>query len=159
MRKFTSLKMDIIRRNTDYALRAMVNLARHYQNGSSPARTLAAQEHIPYQLTCKLMQKLHSVRLVESCMGPKGGFRLRREPSKISVLEVIKAIQGPLALNRCLLGTRACKWQRNCSVRRKLLELQRYISNRLSDIKLDDLVRNRSAARNRRVKNIRSRKR
>jgi len=137
----------------------MVNLARHYQNGSAPARTLAAQEHIPYQLTCKLMQKLHSVRLVESCMGPKGGFRLRKKPSKISVLEIIELIQGPLALNRCLLRVDACPRQRSCAVRVKLAELQRYISNRLSDIKLDDLVRNRSAARNRRVKNIRSRKR
>jgi Rrf2 family protein len=151
--------MDIIRRNTDYALRAMINLAGQYRNGSASTRAVAEQEDIPYQLACKLLQKLHTARLVESCMGPKGGFRLRKKPSKISVLEIIKLIQGPLALNRCLLRVDACPRQRSCAMRVKLVEIQRYISNRLSDIKLDDLVRNRSAARNRRVKNIRSRKR
>jgi len=146
--------MDIIRRNTDYALRAMVNLARHYQNGPASARTLAAQEHIPCQLACKLMQKLHSTRLVESCMGPKGGFRLNRKPSKISVLEVIEAIQGPLALNRCLLSINVCPRQRNCTVRVKLAELQRCVSSRLAGITLDELAQNRGVQR----KNLKKRR-
>jgi Rrf2 family iron-sulfur cluster assembly transcriptional regulator len=146
--------MDIIRRNTDYALRAMVNLARHYQNGSASVKALASQEHIPYQLTCKLMQKLHRVKLVESCMGPKGGFRLSRKPSKISVLEVIEAIQGPLSLNRCLLRVNACPRQRSCTVRVKLAELQRYVSSRLGGITLDELAISRVAGRKKRAKNL-----
>jgi len=146
--------MDVLRRNTDYALRAMVNLARHYQNGPASARTLAAQEHIPCQLACKLMQKLHSTRLVESCMGPKGGFRLNRKPSKISVLEVIEAIQGPLALNRCLLSINVCPRQRNCTVRVKLAELQRCVSSRLAGITLDELAQNRGVQR----KNLKKRR-
>ena len=149
--------MDIIRRNTDYALRAMVNLARHYQNGSAPARTLAAQEHIPYQLACKLMQKLRSVKLVESCMGPKGGFRLSKGPSKISVLEVIKAIQGPLALNRCLLRVNACPRQKSCTVRVKLVEIQRYVSSRLGGITLDELAQNRGGVQRKTLKKRRNR--
>jgi Rrf2 family iron-sulfur cluster assembly transcriptional regulator len=139
--------MEIIRRNTDYALRVMVSLARCYQNGSASARTLASQEHIPYQLACKLMQKLRSVKLVESCMGPKGGFRLSREPSKISVLEIIEVIQGPLALNRCLLSIDTCPKQRICTVRAKLVELQRYVSSHLGSITLNELAQSRSVQR------------
>jgi Rrf2 family protein len=139
--------MDIIRRNTDYALRAMVNLARHYRNGSAPTRTLAAQENIPYQLACKLMQKLQSDRLVESYMGPKGGFRLSREPSLINLLDVIEAIQGPIRLNRCLLGKKVCVKQKSCSVRAKLVELQRYVSSHLGSITLNELVQSRGVQR------------
>ncbi|MCJ7778983.1 MAG: Rrf2 family transcriptional regulator [Sedimentisphaerales bacterium] len=135
--------MEIIRRNTDYALRVMVSLARCYQNGSASTSTLASQEHIPYQLACKLMQKLHSDGLVESCMGPNGGFRLSRKPSKISVLEVIESIQGPLALNRCLLSIDACPRQRSCTVRVKLTEIQRYVSSHLAGITLDELTRSK----------------
>jgi Rrf2 family protein len=149
--------MDIIRRNTDYALRAMINLAGQYRNGSASTRAVAEQEDIPYQLTCKLMQKLHSVRLVESCMGPKGGFRLRREPSKISVLEVIKAIQGPLALNRCLLRVNACPRQKSCTVRVKLVEIQRYVSSRLGGITLDELAQNRGGVQRKTLKKRRNR--
>ena len=79
--------MDILRRNTDYALRLMVSLAREYGKGALATRTLAEDEDVSYQLACKLMQRLHAAKLVESCMGPKGGFRLSRKPADISIRE------------------------------------------------------------------------
>jgi len=135
--------MDVLRRNTDYALRAMVNLARHYKQKLVPAREVANQENISYQLTCKLMQKLHYAKLVESCMGPNGGFQLSRKPSKISLLEVVEAIQGPVSLNKCLLGVDACEQQKNCAVSEKLAELQKYINRYLRSITLNELLQDR----------------
>jgi len=135
--------MDILRRNTDYALRAMVNLARHYGNGTVSTRTLTAKEYIPYQLACKLMQRLHNAKLVESCMGPKGGFRLGREPSRINLTDIIEVIQGPLALNRCLLRVGICPKQKSCTVRAKLAGIQRYVSSHLDGITLNELARGR----------------
>jgi Rrf2 family protein len=139
--------MDVLRRNTDYALRAMVNLARHYQQKLVPTREVANQENISYQLTCKLMQKLHYAKLVKSCMGPNGGFQLSRKPSKISLLEVVEAIQGPVSLNKCLLGVDACEQQRNCAVSRELAGLQEYIDSYLRGITLDELLQDRGKKR------------
>ncbi|HOV77756.1 MAG TPA: Rrf2 family transcriptional regulator, partial [Sedimentisphaerales bacterium] len=68
--------MDILRRNTDYALRLMVSLARHGRDASISTRSLAQEQDVPYQLACKLMQQLHAGKLVESYMGARGGFRL-----------------------------------------------------------------------------------
>ncbi len=143
--------MDIVRRNTDYALRAMINLAGHCGNEPVSAREAARQGDIPYQLACKILQRLNNERLVKSSMGAKGGFRLSREPSKITVLQVIEAIQGPVRLNRCLLSADGCPRQRSCPVKPKLTELQKFISSYLDSITLDELTKKGRA----KTKNVR----
>ncbi len=135
--------MDILRRNTDYALRLMVNLARRCGDGDASTRTLAQEEEVSYQLACKLMQQLHAAGLVESSMGPKGGFRLCRGPAKISVREVIEAIQGPLRLNRCLLSRHACPRGDACPVRVKMAELQSQMDEYLGSVALVELAQAR----------------
>ncbi len=135
--------MDILRRNTDYALRLMVNLARRHTNGAVSTRTLAQEEEVSYQLACKLMQRLHTAGLVESSMGPKGGFRLRRGPADISIRAVIEAIQGPLRLNRCLLSRHACPRGDTCPVRVKMGELQNQMDEYLGSVALQELAQAR----------------
>jgi Rrf2 family protein len=131
--------MDVVRRNTDYAARLMVHLAKHYGNGPISTRAAAAEEQVPYQLACKLMQKLNNTKLVSSCMGPKGGFVLGAEPSKISLLEVVEAIQGPITMNRCLLSEDACSRETICTVREKLADIQENMTRGLAAITLDEL--------------------
>jgi Rrf2 family protein len=138
--------MDILRRNTDYALRLMVGLARHQENNSSVStRLLAEEQDVSYQLACKLMQQLHDARLVCSCMGPKGGFRLRRRPAEINLLEIIEVVQGPLSLNRCLAKAGACSRAKVCPVRGKIGELQGRIGEYLGGVTLEELALDQSA--------------
>ena len=132
--------MDVIRRNTDYAVRLAVHLAKHYGKEPISTRAAAAEEHVPYQLACKLMQKLNNANLVTSRMGPKGGFVLAAEPLKISLLDVIKVIQGPVNMNRCLLGEETCPKQKSCAVRARLASLQKNINSTLAGITLDELT-------------------
>ncbi len=131
--------MDVLRRNTDYALLAMVHLAAHWKQGPASVRKLASQENISYPLVRKLMQKLCNCGLVESSMGSKGGFSLSRQPSEINLLEIIEIIQGPLRLNRCLLGLDICSRQKGCPISSKLVKLQKYMTNYLHGITLEDL--------------------
>jgi len=145
--------MDVVRRNTDYAVRLMVHLAKHYGNEPISTRASAAEEHVPYQLACKLMQKLNNAKLVTSCMGPKGGFVLGAEPSKISLLDVVEVIQGPINMNRCLLGEDTCPKQTTCKVRGKLAGLQKNINSGLAAITLDELT-----PKNKKVRNTKRRK-
>ena len=132
--------MDVVRRNTDYAVRLMVNLARRYGGGPVSTRTAAKQEQVSYQLACKLMQRLHKVGLLKSSMGPKGGFNLDRKPSEISLLDIISAIQGPVSVNKCVLIPKVCPQSKNCTVRDKLANLQKDINDSLSKITLEELI-------------------
>jgi Rrf2 family protein len=137
--------MDILRRNTDYALRLMVGLARRPENdGSVSTRRLAAEQDVSYQLACKLMQQLHEAKLVASAMGPKGGFRLNRPPAQIRLLEIIEVVQGPLSLNRCLRKAGVCPRAKVCPVRGKIGELQDRMGEYLGGISLEELASARS---------------
>lgn len=131
--------MDILRRNTDYALRAMAHLAKHYGGESISTRVIAECEDISYQLACKLMQKMNDAGLVTSAMGPKGGFTLSKDPSKINLLEIIEAVQGPLTVNRCLSEEDTCPRKEFCPLSDKMREMQDYIVGSLSESTLGDL--------------------
>jgi Rrf2 family protein len=151
------MKMDIIRRNTDYALRAMVNLAGHHGEDPVSTREISKSEDISYQLACKLMQKLNNAGLVKSTMGPSGGFALSRKPAKINLAEIIVAIQGPLSLSRCLLGDNFCPKQNRCPITTKLTKLQKNISDYLQSVTLDELLHHQGAKKGK-TKNKRRRR-
>ena len=135
-----------------------MNLTAHYGNEPVSTRTISVEEDISYQLACKLMQKLQNAGLVKSCMGPKGGFRLTREPSMITLLEIVEAIQGQISLNRCLLGVDACPKQKGCTVRARLVGLQECIYGYLSGITLDELLQGKGTKRKRKAGILKRRK-
>lgn len=136
--------MDIIRRNTDYAIRALVHLALNYRKGPVSATVIAEQQHFSYQLACKLLQKLAKAGLVQSEMGAKGGYSLTRAPQEIDLQQAIQVIQGPLSLSRCLLGQDSCCKAKACPIRSKLGELQTQMVEFLGGTTLADLVQAKS---------------
>ena len=133
--------MDIIRRNTDYALRTMAVLAINYNVKSVSTRHIADAGNIPYPISCKILQTLHKAKLVTSSMGPKGGFAMARTPAKITLLQIIEAIQGRVTLNSCLVDDDACPRQVDCAVNEKLVGLQQQIEQYLDEITLEDLLK------------------
>ena len=77
-------------------------------------------------------------------MGPKGGFTLSREPSKITLMEIITALQGGIRLNRCLLGGEGCEFEHESEINTKLTCLQLYIDGYLGGITLDEILQSQS---------------
>jgi len=132
--------MEVLRRNTDYALRAMVNLARHWQQGPVSTRTIARSEDVSCLLLRKLMRQLLKGKLVRSVSGPSGGFELKKSPTQIKLLEIIRVIQGPVNLNKCLPKGDVCSRHTTCPVHKKLSKLQKHIDNYFSEITLQDLL-------------------
>jgi Rrf2 family protein len=133
--------VDLIRRNTDYALRLIAGLTAE----SSAAKVLSAkslsQKHnVPYPLTCKLLQKYQQAGIVKSTMGPKGGFCLARRPSEITFLELVEIIQGPIRVNRCLMEPFVCPMKERCPLHPKLADLQEEMQRQLRNTTLAELM-------------------
>ena len=133
--------MNILKQNSDYALRIMANLAVHYDgNTVIPTGTLASEEDVSPQFAAKILQKLAKAELIESTMGPAGGFKLAKDPSEVSLYDIIEAMQGPIAVNKCSPGLCACPKQPTCPVADVLIGIEGDIKSRFDGIKLSDVL-------------------
>ncbi len=132
--------MDVIRRNTDYALRLIVGLVENYGGEPISARQLAKNQDVSAILACKLLQKLSSAKIVKSSMGASGGFELAKEPEKINLYQIIQAVQGDVCFNQCVINAKSCPRSPKCAVSKKLASLQKYIEESLKNTTLDKLL-------------------
>lgn len=80
-----------------YALEALMFLARRYENGAIKIHDIADEEELPEKFLELILLELKHGRIVQSVRGAKGGYQLKRPPSKIFLGEVIRMIDGPLA--------------------------------------------------------------
>ena len=108
----------------DYATRAVLHLS--VTDGDQPCDcdTIAQAQAIPMSFLSKILQRLTAAGIIHSFKGASGGFILARPPEAITVLEVIQAVDGPVALNDCLLGNLNCERQPSCPFHPVWNELQ-----------------------------------
>ncbi|MBN1437641.1 MAG: Rrf2 family transcriptional regulator [Sedimentisphaerales bacterium] len=134
--------MNVLRQNTDYAMRLVGHMAAHYSDGAIPVRVMAEEEDVSYQFACKIMQKLHDAGLARSEMGSKGGYSLVRGPGEITLLDVVRAMQGGVTVNRCTCGEEKdmCPRKEICPVNDKLCELQGMVDSYLASVTIQDLL-------------------
>jgi Rrf2 family iron-sulfur cluster assembly transcriptional regulator len=132
--------VELLRRNTDYALRAMAHLARLDAGTVASAGVVSGAEGVPEPLLRKLLQRLSRAGLVASVRGIRGGFRLARPAGSITVLDVVETIQGKLAVNRCFLGAKRCPNQGGCALSRKLAGVQDHLKELFAGLSLADLA-------------------
>ncbi len=103
-------------REGDYGIRSVLFLARQPYKKISFVTEIAEEYKIPRSFLAKILQKLVKAKLVRSYRGVKGGFSLARPAKEISMLDVMQAIEGKLALNICLNDRKKCDFSRHCPV-------------------------------------------
>ncbi len=86
---------------TEYALRALMELAANGGDAPMPAREIAARQAIPVRFLEHQLAALHKAGIVDSTRGTNGGAALSRPASEISVARVIELFEGPLAVMHC----------------------------------------------------------
>src|ERR671921_1013114 len=126
-------------KKADYALMAMKHLALLGDRGSSSAREIAEQYDIPVELMAKVLQRLARKGLLASHQGTRGGYRLAKAPSAISVADIIQAIDGPLTVTACSTEAENCGQFSKCSVRDPLWRIKDRILSALSTCSLQEV--------------------
>ncbi len=107
-------------KKADYGLIAVKHLAMHGGDGACSAADIAEAYGISTPLLAKILQKLAKQGLVTARHGSSGGYQLARDPSAITALEVISAIDGPLFITSCVTSHGECYQTPTCTVREPL---------------------------------------
>ena len=129
-----------ISKEADYALRAVLYLARLADHQQASTGTIAASEHIPVSFLAKIVARLSSARIIRTSRGARGGVSLDRPSEQITVLDVIEAIDGPIAIKECVLHSGRCPYGENCTLQPILCEAQAALVTRLQQTTFDQLI-------------------
>jgi Rrf2 family protein len=132
-------------KKADYGLIAVRHLAEHADLGACSAKDLAEMYGIPQEALAKILQRLAKARLLTSQHGTNGGYVLARDPRKISALEVIQAIEGPLFQSSCK-SVKGCSTSLKCTVREPLQKVGRVIEAVLGNLSVWEMGESGEAA-------------
>jgi Rrf2 family iron-sulfur cluster assembly transcriptional regulator len=132
--------VDIIRKDTDYAVRCLVRLAGLDVGVTENVKEIAAREALPEPMLRKIMQRLVRSEIVCSVRGRTGGVRLARHPHEITLLEILDAVQGEITLNRCVRPDGCCENRSACRLHPSLKKVQHRIADALQDTTLQDML-------------------
>jgi Rrf2 family protein len=127
----------------EYGLICALHLARFGGEGPVAAREMADSENLPADYTEKILRRLRQAGIVTAARGVTGGFTLAREPSAISVKDIIDATEGTTFEINCTshpVDTERCNETSACSIRPVWYALRSRIDALLSEIKLSDLL-------------------
>ncbi len=124
-----------------YALRVMLDLARHTEDGFISLKTVAERQSISMKYLEMIVGQLKKASLLESSRGKDGGYRLSRSPGDYSVGEILRSVEDNLAPVSCIQdGSVACDHASLCLTIPMWKELDEITNSYLDSVRLSDLL-------------------
>jgi Rrf2 family protein len=119
---------------------AMQYVAERQGDAQVSVRRIADEFGIPVELLAKVLQRLAKGGLMVAQSGPRGGYRLALAPSAVTVGQVIRVLEGPLAIVSCMADHGDCVQASRCTLRKPARKLQAAITNLLDTTTLAELT-------------------
>jgi Rrf2 family protein len=126
-------------KKADYGLIALRHLASQ-PGATASTKDIADAYGLPVPLLAKVLQMLTKAKILQSVAGTHGGYKLAREARRISALEVVRAIDGPVILTHCFTEHGTCDQSDNCTVREPLRKVHEAILALLHNFTIADLA-------------------
>ena len=124
----------------DYAIRFLMYLSK-YPDRVIPRWEISEVMRIPKAFLAKIAQTLEVAGIVEIRRGKKGGYRLKKRPAEVSLLEIIESIRGKIALNRCIENPQVCFRSSFCPVHFFWKEVNEKFRKMLKEQTLENLIK------------------
>jgi Rrf2 family protein len=121
-----------IARHTDYAARIVLHLACLGEGAQASIAEIADQRQLPEFFVRRLIGRLVKGGILTSTRGSSGGIRLARPASAITLLDLVRVMEGPIALNHCLESGHACPFSGSCPVQSVWAEATRALESALA---------------------------
>ena len=129
-----------LNRITDYAVVVLTQMANEPDKRVT-APQLSEESNVPAPTVAKLLKALAKEGVLASQRGVNGGYRLARPAGDISMLEVIRALEGPVSLTACVDGAEGdCNVELLCPVRGNWDRVNTAIRGALADVTLEDMA-------------------
>lgn len=127
----------------EYALRAMIDLSLNYRKGSVRIQEISEREKIPKKFLQQILLELKKNGLLQSKRGIAGGYSLIKPPEEITLAEVVRIIDGPLAPLSCVSTWAhiSCPEERNCGLFQVMLDVRNAIATILEKVTFADVCR------------------
>ena len=119
----------------ELAIRGVVTLAENFGNGPITLKSICESRDLPRQYLVKLFSVLAKADIITAVRGKRGGYVLSRDPGQISLLEIVEAVEGPIALNLCQHNPPRCD-QVDCPMRTIWADLQFTFREKLAEVKI-----------------------
>jgi Rrf2 family transcriptional regulator, iron-sulfur cluster assembly transcription factor len=132
-----------VTRAGEYGVLGLLNLARRQAGQVVMIDEVSREEDIPRSFLAKIFQSLARAGIVRSNRGTRGGFALAKQPEQITTLEIIEAIEGRIALQRCLQAPAECPQAGGCPLCGLLATAQHQVREVFSRTTLADLMKTR----------------
>ena len=135
----------LLSKTAEYGLRAVLYIALNQTDGKSIKKWIDAEEiardlKIPQHFLAKVIQKLVKAGIIYSKRGKSGGFRLRKSPEKLKLLDIVFALDGGKLLKDCVLGLPNCSDKSPCPVHNYWRNIREEIKQMFSEKTVKELL-------------------
>jgi len=120
-----------ITKQADYAIRAVLHLAKLQPDERASTAGIAKEQKIPSSFLAKIISQLSIAGILQTTRGAKGGVVLAKKPEDITLLEVVESIDGPIALNECVIHEGTCGFDEDCPIKNVWCDTQAELVARL----------------------------
>ncbi|MFQ6617204.1 MAG: RrF2 family transcriptional regulator [Fidelibacterota bacterium] len=130
----------LLSRACEYAIQTIIYLAKRGGDNYISVKEISEKSSIPFYFLGKIVQKLNKNGLLISYKGPNGGVALAKPADKITLLEVVEAVDGLEFKNKCVIGLPRCDDNSPCPLHRKWEVVREEIARMLGSRNVSELL-------------------